>query len=96
MFLGQTATVSLQTPTSFSLLFPTSVLTTFVELPPTLDTLSYSNLLCGVIRGCLAMINMKVTATFVKDVLKGDDTNEIQVTLVKITEDEVGEMFKDE
>ena len=42
------------------------------------------------------MINMKVTATFVKDVLKGDDTNEIQVTLVKITEDEVGEMFKDE
>jgi hypothetical protein len=96
MFLGTTADVASVTPTSFSLSFTDNVLATFVELPPTLDTLAYSNLLCGVIRGSLGMINMKVSATFVKDVLRGDDVNEIRVVLEKMQEDEVGDMFKDE
>ena len=98
MFLGTTATVTSisASGSAFSLVLPDNVLATFVELPPTMEDLKYSNLLCGVIRGALGMINMKVTAEFVKDVLVGDETNEIRVTLEKITEDEVGEMFKDE
>ncbi|GMI28891.1 hypothetical protein TeGR_g35 [Tetraparma gracilis] len=98
MFLGTDCSVENMAAdgSSFSLVMPDNVLATFVELPPSLEDLKYSNIICGVIRGALMMINMTVQAEFVKDVLVGDETNEIKVTLEKITADEVGDVFKDE
>ncbi len=53
----------------------------FVELPASYGALRYSNILCGVIRGALEMVSLRVTCTFVKDALAGDDGTEIRVTL---------------
>jgi trafficking protein particle complex subunit 3 len=56
-------------------------LTEFVELPPQYATLCYSNVLCGVIKGALEMIQLQVDCRFVKDVLKGDEITELRVEL---------------
>jgi trafficking protein particle complex subunit 3 len=51
-------------------------LSDFVVLPPqyqqSASPLWYSNLICGVVRGALDMVNMKVVCYFVKDQLNGD------------------------
>ena len=63
----------------FSMILKENPLSDFVVLPPQYqgqggdDTLWYSNLLCGVIRGSLDMLNMKVNCYFVKDILRGDN-----------------------
>ncbi|KAI9179285.1 hypothetical protein H9P43_005948 [Blastocladiella emersonii ATCC 22665] len=49
----------------------------------------FSNVLCGVVRGCLEMMQLQVEAYWVSDVLHGDDINEMRVTLIKVLEDEV-------
>ena len=55
------------------------VIAEFVELPPSAyGVLWYSNVLCGVLRGALEMVQMRVEAHFVKDVLQGDDVSEIR------------------
>lgn len=52
----------------------------FVILPPNCqNTLWYSNILCGIIRGALDMINIDVKAYFVRDVLRGDSDTTIKV-----------------
>ncbi|KAK9477493.1 NO signaling/Golgi transport ligand-binding domain-containing protein [Lipomyces japonicus] len=76
----------------FSLIVDENPLADFVELPddgraPT--ELWYSNVLVGVLRGALEMVQMQVEAEFVSDVLRGDETTEIQVRLVKVLEDEM-------
>ena len=61
-------------------------------LPPQYqNTLWYSNLLCGVIRGALDMVNMKVNCYFNADTLKGDQTNEIILELKEIVKDKYEE-----
>lgn len=52
------------------------------------EGLWFSNVLCGVIRGCLEMINLQVEARFVADRLRGDETTEIHVKLLKVMEEE--------
>jgi len=59
----------------------------FVELPEHLHGLKYSNLLCGVIRGALEMINYKVECQFPRCVLSGHDVSEIRVILIERVED---------
>ena len=64
-------------------------LTDFVELPESHQNLYFSNMLCGVIRGALEMVQNRVECFFVKDALRGDDTTEIRVVLKEILVDEI-------
>ncbi|KAM3425206.1 Trafficking protein particle complex subunit BET3 [Cercospora zeina] len=76
----------------FGLVFEENPLADFVELPDdgrAQDELWYSNILCGVIRGALEMVQMQVEAHFVSDVLRGNDTTEMRVTLLRYIEDEL-------
>lgn len=70
-----------------SLLLDDNPLTTFVELPESHPGLFYSNLICGVIRGALEMVQMRVEVRFVKDVLRGDESTEIRMKLLEVMEE---------
>ncbi|EGW33419.1 uncharacterized protein SPAPADRAFT_151493 [Spathaspora passalidarum NRRL Y-27907] len=80
---------------SCSLILPEpNPLTEFVELPITADDkiakeLWYSQILCGVLRGALQMVQLDCDVQFVKDVLRGDDRTELRLKLNKILKDEV-------
>lgn len=76
----------------FSLVFEENPLADFVELPDdgrAQDQLWYSNILCGVLRGALEMVQMQVEAHFVSDVLRGNETTEMRVSLVRYLDDEL-------
>ncbi len=94
MFLGVTAEVAnfdLEAK-AFSLIIRENPLADFVILPaPYANKLWYSNILCGVIRGALEMVNMKVTAYFRKDILRGHDCTELRVELKEIVKDKYEE-----
>lgn len=94
MFLGITTEVSSWSADekTFTLLLSENPLTEFVELPPLYSNLCYSNIICGVIRGALEMVKCKVVCSFSKDTLKGDNINEITVSLKEILK----EMFSDD
>jgi trafficking protein particle complex subunit 3 len=83
MFLNITATVANwnKEQTIFSLVFADNPLNDFVQLPEKYKNLNYSNILCGIIRGCLEVVMIKAEVVFVKDTLLGHDKNEIKVTL---------------
>jgi hypothetical protein len=61
-----------------------------------LSKLKYSNVFCGVIRGALEQVNLKVECEFVKDVLQGEEVNEIRVELKEVMADGAGDDYKDE
>ena len=58
MFLGVTAEVVGATATEFSLQFAENPLAEFVELPDQYSALIYNNMLCGVLRGALEMVQV--------------------------------------
>lgn len=91
-FLGVTASVSNfdEKKSEFTLLLEDNPLTDFVELPEEYkEQLLYSNILCGVIRGALEMVQMRVECQFTKDALRGDDITEITVKLLEIMKEDL-------
>jgi len=94
IFLNITPTITNWTTDGkqFSLLFDENPLADFVELPDdgrAQDELWFSNILCGILRGALEMVQMQIEAHFVSDVLRGNDTTEMRVTLIRYIEDEM-------
>ena len=81
---------------SFTLVMNENPLALFVELPPEYQNLHYSILYCGIVRGALEQVNLKVKCTFVKDQLQGDETNEILVQLQQVLQDGAGDDYKEE
>lgn len=53
-------------------------ITEFVELPPQYADLHYGNILCGVIKGALEMVQLNVDCYYKKDVLRGEDATELR------------------
>lgn len=75
---------------AFSLLLVENPLSDFVELPmDAMKQLWYSNVLCGVLKGALEMVQLDCDVWFISDVLKGDPQTEIRVKLNKVLKDEI-------
>lgn len=94
IFLNITPTITNWTSDGkqFSLVFDENPFADFVELPDdgrAQDELWYSNILCGVLRGALEMVQMQVEAHFVSDVLRGNDTTEMRISLIRYIDDEL-------
>ena len=60
------------------------------------EMLEYNQLYCGLIRGALEMLNMRVECHFVKSTLKGDDVNEIRVQLKEVVAEGAGADYQEE
>ena len=97
MFLGISveATNWAANDSIFSLVYAENPLTSFVELPPQYSELNYSNILCGVIRGALEMVQMQVECRFVKDMLRGNDINELRVELKGVARTAMADTYGD-
>jgi hypothetical protein len=77
---------------AFSLILDENPLAEFVELPDddkASKELWYSNVLVGVLKGALEMVQLEVEAFFVSDVLRGDERTELRLQLVKFLKDEM-------
>mmetsp|Transcript_14510 Transcript_14510/g.20471 ORF Transcript_14510/g.20471 Transcript_14510/m.20471 type:complete len:206 (-) Transcript_14510:149-766(-) len=110
MFLGISCDVTMAPDgNAFSLFMYENPLALFVELPKTNDMptaaggatkkwedLKYSNLYCGILRGSLEQINLRVSCEYIRDVLQGEEVNEIRVTLREVLQDGAGDDYKEE
>lgn len=89
IFLNVSPHVMHVNETTFNLQFDENPLAEFVELPEEAKKLWYSNILCGVVKGALEMVQLETETAFVSDRLRGDATTEIRVKLLKVLKDEI-------
>mmetsp|Transcript_34466 Transcript_34466/g.97204 ORF Transcript_34466/g.97204 Transcript_34466/m.97204 type:complete len:187 (+) Transcript_34466:186-746(+) len=92
MFLGITARIENWSADEkeFSVILDENPLLDYVELPPSIRTsLWYDNVICGVIRGALEMVQLSVDVAYLKSPLRGDDFCEVRVTFKEYIADEV-------
>lgn len=93
MFLGITGEISSwsEDGKAFKLRLPraNNPFIDFVELPAKYSQLVYGNLLCGVIRGALEMVQLGVDCFYSSDVLRGDEFTEIEVVLKEIIQERI-------
>lgn len=83
--------------TSCHLVFNENPLADFAELPREMaDSLWYSNMLCGILRGALEMVQMRVNVVFLSDSLRGDDTTEIRLEYKGTIEETMIDDYKDD
>ncbi|CAJ0587542.1 unnamed protein product, partial [Mesorhabditis spiculigera] len=84
-YLGVPATISSwgNSDREFSLVLENNPLTEFVELPPNLSTLHYSQVLAGAIRGGLEAVHIKVITTATEN----PSNTEIRVRFIEILKD---------
>uniref|UniRef100_A0A8C4Q814 Trafficking protein particle complex subunit 3 n=1 Tax=Eptatretus burgeri TaxID=7764 RepID=A0A8C4Q814_EPTBU len=89
LYLGVTPTVTNWSPAGdeFSLQLDSNPLAEFVELPDNHTGLSYSSLLCGVLRGALEMVQMAVDVRIVQDTLQGDLQTELRLRFLRRIEE---------
>jgi hypothetical protein len=94
MYLGVNCDVLVYSDKEYGLIFSDNPLNDYVELPDKFQGLWYSNLLCGIVRGALEaviyyiiQINIRTEVKFNKDILKGNETNEIRIKLLEIIEE---------
>lgn len=77
---------------AFSLILNENPLAEFVELPDNeraSKELWYSNVLVGVLKGALEMVQLEVECYFVSDVLRGDDVTELRLQYIRELKDEM-------
>ncbi|CCD26245.1 TRAPP complex core subunit BET3 NDAI_0H00710 [Naumovozyma dairenensis CBS 421] len=75
---------------AFSLILIDNPLSEFVELPmDAMKELWYSNILCGVLKGALEMVQLDCDVWFVSDILRGDPQTELRIKLNRILKDEI-------
>lgn len=83
MFLGVNATVAVaqHDPNTFLVALHDNPLALFVEIPegPLKEKLWYSNIICGVLKGALALVGYTADIRFTQDKLKGGEKDEIQI-----------------
>ena len=97
MFLGISVEVSSWDAdgSACSLLIHDNPFTDFVELPPQYTGLHYCNILCGIIKGALEMVQLNVECRFVRDMLRGDEVTELRVELRGVIGSEMGDEYKE-
>ena len=71
----------------YHLIFTENPISFYVELPESLEGLCYSNIICGIFRGMLEISGFEVQCEFIKEKMKGDDINDLKITLVKYIEE---------
>ena len=90
MFLGVTPDIT-EWDSQFKsccLVLKDNPLADFVVLPSQFKAeLWYSNVIAGIIRGALEMINLKVKVYFIKDALRGDEDTVLRVELLEVMSD---------
>lgn len=98
MFFGLTVDTKVVSETSYSISFADNPLAIFVELPSSADEnkLEYSQLLAGMVRGMLEMLQYDVSSRIASTVLTGGETNEIAVELKQILQEGAGEDYQEE
>mmetsp|Transcript_110805 Transcript_110805/g.220391 ORF Transcript_110805/g.220391 Transcript_110805/m.220391 type:complete len:191 (+) Transcript_110805:57-629(+) len=94
MFLGVTADIVQwnRELTACSLVLLDNPLAEYVELPASFTgKLWYSNLICGVIRGALEQLLLRVECRFQKDTLSGDEHNLLRIELKEVMQEDYGD-----
>ena len=86
-YLGIIGTLNQVAEKEYHLIFKENPISFYVELPESLNNLLYSNIICGIFRGMLEISGFEIKCEFVKDKMKGDDINDLKITLVKYIEE---------